>query len=377
MYCKRLLFRCALTLMGTMVGLLFCELALRITGYEGDDDKLNTVYHPALGTVNKDSWILNFKIDVKKQTAVSIRGQSVPLEKEPGETRILFIGDSGTEAPYLPVKETFPHLFKNLLDHREPNNRVRAINAGVWGMTTVDEYHFLKEELLALKPDIVVLGLFMANDINFNLGHSAEQIRYRPTFDFLAYLKDHSALVHFLYFRVLALNEKHHFVRANILARKSVVPLKFGLIDSNGFHMLNYPVGEIATYMKKSSDLMDHAFDILRNLFHEFQVLGSVHHFAFRVLLIPTPSSIAQRLVILHHPRILEDINESGVKLKKSDLDFTKPTRRVLQICDELKVTCIDPTSRMQRIGLSVFFPEDEHLTRIGHEAVAEQLLAH
>jgi len=373
---KLLLFRCVLVLASTVVALLLCEIALRITGYEGGDQRLNTVYYPALGTVRKDSWILDFKVDPIKQTHVSIRGQKIPLKKEPGERRILFIGDSGTEAPYLPIEKSFPLVFKKRLDQRNRGNNLRAINAGVWGMTTIDEYHFLKQELLVLKPDVVVLGLFMANDINFNLGHTAKQIRIRPTFDLLAYLKDRSVLVHFLYLRALAINNRYKLVRTDVLAERSLIPVELGLIDSYGFHMLNYPVGEVATYMKRSSDLIEHAFGILRTVLHQFKQLGSKHGFAFRVLFIPTPSAVVQRLTILHHPRILEDINASGAKISESDLDFSKPTRRVLEICDELGITCIDPTSRLRRIGLTVFFPQDEHLTEVGHEAVAEYLLA-
>lgn len=215
----------------------------------------------------------------------------------------------------------------------------------------------------------------MANDINFNLGHTAKQIRIRPTFDLLAYLKDRSVLVDFLYLRTLAINERYKLVRTDVLAERSLIPVKLGLIDSYGFHMLNYPVGEVATYMKRSSDLIEYAFVILRTVLYQFKQLARAQGFTFRVLLIPTPSAVAQRLMILHHPQILDDINATGVKVSESDLDFAKPTRRVMAICEELEISCIDPTSRMRRIGLSVFFPRDEHLTEIGHEAVAEHLL--
>ena len=99
----------------------------------------------------------------------------------------------------------------------------------------------------------------MANDINFNLGHTAKQIRIRPTFDLLAYLKDRSVVVHFLYLRALAINNRYKLVRSDVLAERSLIPVELGLIDSYGFHMLNYPVDEEATYMKKSSDLIQHA----------------------------------------------------------------------------------------------------------------------
>ena len=85
----------------------------------------------------------------------------------------------------------------------------------------------------------------------------------------------------------------------------------------------------------------------------------------------------AGRLRILHHPEILRELAEQGVVVKKSELDFGLPTRRVMELCAELELSCLDPTARMRRIGMQVFYPGDEHPTRIGHMALARELLAH
>lgn len=372
---KVCLSRFILIAIGICIGLSISELYLRFFGYQGNNDRLNTIYLPALGTVRKDSWILEFSANPSRSSHVSIRGQIIPIKKRPHEQRILFIGDSGTEAPYLPIADTYPLVFKRLLNHKKPNNKITVINAGVWGMTTIDEYHFLKEELIYLGPDVVILGLFMANDINFNLGHSRTRISHQPSSDLIAYLKDRSALVHFLYLSALRLNSRYHLFSPIDFGATSLVPVELTLIDSYGFHMLNYPLGEVATYMQKSSSLIDQAFQILKTMFIKFKIMAAENNFQFRVILIPTPSAVAERLTILHHPQVLSDINAQGIPLEESDLDFQKPTRRVLEICAELDIPCLNPTRSFKRIGLSVFFPEDEHLTKTGHEILARQLM--
>ncbi len=375
MRAKTILFRCASVAVGVAAGLLVCELGLRWVGYAGDEERLNRVFVPAFGAVRKDSWVVDFRLDPARQSEVSIRGQRFPIQKPAGETRILFLGDSGTEGAHVSLSDTYPLQFQKLLDRKHPGNRVRVINAGVWGMTTIDEFHFLKEELILLEPDAVVVGLFMANDINFNLGHSQSRVQHRPRSKAVAHLEDRSALVHFLYLKALALNDRYKWINTATLAETRLIPVEFGLFDAYGFHMLSYPAGEVATYMKKPSALVDRAFNVLRAIFGQFKALSSAQGFVFRVVLIPTPSAVAQRLTILHHPNILQELRVQGIEVRESDLDFALPTRRVLAICKDLDIECFDPTRRMKQIGLSVFFEGDEHLTPIGHRAVAQELI--
>ena len=52
------------------------------------------------------------------------------------------------------------------------------------------------------------------------------------------------------------------------------------------------------------------------------------------------------------------------------------PTARVKELCERRGIPCIDPTERMRAIGMSVFFPDNEHTTVVGHEALARELVA-
>lgn len=371
---RQRLFRLVAISLGVLAGLLVLELGLRLLGYAGAADRTHRVFDPRYGTVQKDSWIFDFEIDPARHHAVELRGQHIPLAKPAGERRVLFIGDSGTAGAFLPIEQSFPLRFEQLLRGRDPDTRVRAINAGVWGMTTIDEYHLLRDKLLPLQPDVVVLGLFMANDINFNLGHRQRRLHHRAP-PLLDGLRRHSALGHLLFLQALALNQRFRVFEAEDLGSRWV-PIELSLVDERGMSMLSYPAGEVALYMREPSALVDEAFAVLRDVLAQLQRLGRDAGFELRVLLIPTPSAVTGRLNVLHHPNILHELRSAGVRVQSADLDFGLPTRRVLSICEELDLPCVDSTRRLAKLGLSAFFEGDEHPSAAAHGLLAEALLS-
>jgi lysophospholipase L1-like esterase len=370
---KRIAARAAALLFGVVLALAVAELGLRVIGYAGAQERLTRRFHPRYGTVNADSWIFGFEIDERRHSAVDLRGQLIPLRKPPGETRVLFIGDSATEGAFVSLSQSYPLRFQQLLRARDPRTVVRAINAGVWGMTTLDEYHLLRDKLLPLRPDAVVVGLFLANDINFNLGHRQQRLRHvAPAW--IDGARQHSALAHFLFLQALALNQRHRWVRSDRLG-STWTDTPIGLVDEYGFHMLSYSAGEVALYMRRPSRLVDEAFRVLESAFAALQALGRQHGFALRVLLIPTPSAVLGRLAVLHHPHVLRELGEQGVRVREADLDYALPARRVLAICRTLELSCVDATPELARLGRAAFFAADEHPTAAGHDALARALL--
>jgi hypothetical protein len=240
-------------------------------------------------------------------------------------------------------------------------------------MTTIDEYHLLADKLLPLAPDVVVIGLFMSNDINWNLGHAQKRLHYAMP-RWLDLARQHSALAHCLFLQALALNQRYRIAASDRLGARWL-PLQLGLVDSYGLSMLSYPAGELALYMRKPSTLADEAFAVLEDVLAQFIALGRKHAFAVRVLLIPTPSATLGRLAILHHPDLLHELRTQGVDISQDQLDFGLPTRRVLEICERLALPCVDPTARFRQLGLSAFFAGDEHPSIAGHDALAHALL--
>jgi lysophospholipase L1-like esterase len=85
--------------------------------------------------------------------------------KSPGERRILVLGDSITLADYVDEQDSFPILTERLLGedgHRE----AKVINAGLPGASTKDEYYEYLEVREQLKPDAVIVAMYLNDVIN-------------------------------------------------------------------------------------------------------------------------------------------------------------------------------------------------------------------
>jgi hypothetical protein len=358
---------------------LFCsaavlELGLRAFGHTVAKPRVERVFDPRYGEVPRDSWIFEFAIDPARHHAVDLRGQFIALEKPAAETRVLFVGDSATEGALVAPEDAYPRVFERIVRARSPRQQVRAINAGVWGMTTIDEYHLLRDKLLPLAPDVVVVGLFMANDINFNLVHRERRRAGGPP-AWIDAARARSAFADALFLQVLRLGERRRGAPDDATVPRWM-PVEMRLIDERGLRMANYPEGELATYLRRPSRLTERAFDVLRAVLRDFRALGDARGFVVRVLVIPSPSAVAGRLDIRAHPDILAELQARGVVLSRGDLDVGLPLRRVLAICEEIGIACIDPTARLRRLGATAFFPRDEHPTRAAHRALAESLAA-
>ncbi|MHC4470514.1 MAG: SGNH/GDSL hydrolase family protein, partial [Planctomycetota bacterium] len=158
------------------------ELCLRIAGYRFDpseayaggesfDELTETrIYSPH----PRFLWTLHpsTRIDVPERGFVDIltnslglRGKEPPLEKEPGELRVLCLGDSVTFGLGLRDGEPWPdRLAKALRRSLAPSGkRVRVVNGAVPGWSSVQGMRLL-DEMSWLEPDFVVFW-FGLNDV--------------------------------------------------------------------------------------------------------------------------------------------------------------------------------------------------------------------
>lgn len=102
--------------------------------------------------------------------ADGFRGPDFPKNKPPGTIRIAVIGDSYTQAMQVPEEDTFAAVAARVLAQCPwlKGKRVEALNFGVDGYGTAQELVTLREKVWAYQPDIVVLAVFLGNDIRNN-----------------------------------------------------------------------------------------------------------------------------------------------------------------------------------------------------------------
>ena len=85
-------------------------------------------------------------------------------ELDRSKRKILVLGDSYTFGLYVDDKETYPSVLGDLIGKQMPDYQV--INAGYTdGHETDQQYVWLKHNIAKLHPKIVILGVFLGNDI--------------------------------------------------------------------------------------------------------------------------------------------------------------------------------------------------------------------
>ena len=96
-----------------------------------------------------------------------LRGPETSIEKPPSTYRILNLGDSVVMGWGVHMEDTYGQRLESLLqDNAADNSNFEVINAGVPGWSLENELSYLQAEGLKYKPDLVVLDLTIANDIN-------------------------------------------------------------------------------------------------------------------------------------------------------------------------------------------------------------------
>ena len=375
------LVKAILTLGGFIAALAALEIALRIIPYEGhrERDKLSSRFKPYYNSPDPHlDEIHSVPADADPAALLTVNGQRISIAKPAGERRIVFIGDSGTLGSGVSLEASFPIRVKTLLESTTPERRVSVLNAGRKGLSTVGERRLFEDDLVRLKPDSVVLGLFMANDINFNLAHADAETLTVPNAAFLRlfYLvRRHSALAHFSYQRMLALNASRGIVRRLGLQHSPWVPIEFRLIDERGFNLISYLDGEAALYFKSPSRLVSEAFELLGNELVKLRdVVGNAGG-DFSIVIIPTLADLTGTFLVATYPDTVRSMEAEGLRINLDELDVTLPRKRMLEICAAARLRCVDPTERLRSLGAEALLPGDDHLSEAGHQAVAEQLV--
>ncbi len=179
-----------------LLPLVMGEVVCRIAGYGPGEDFLRWTDDADLQYVpvaNQQTWfgredpqtgetLLPIRINNHGQ-----RGPDYPEAKPAHEKRLVCLGDSLTFGPGVRDEETYPARLQNLLT----DDQVRVINAGVNGWATWHYRRFAETKLLDLDPDLLVLGLYPANDMVL-------VERQKTAFNLpLAQLDEHSALYRF------------------------------------------------------------------------------------------------------------------------------------------------------------------------------------
>lgn len=106
-----------------------------------------------------------------------LRDREIPYEKPQDTRRVIFLGDSMTAGMQVEQADTFVKQLESGLQAADPN--WETINAGVNAFGTDNELLFYQLEVHQYEADVVVLAMYLANDIYNN--HRELEVRLSGT----------------------------------------------------------------------------------------------------------------------------------------------------------------------------------------------------
>jgi lysophospholipase L1-like esterase len=115
--------------------------------------------------------------------ALGLRGPELG-PKLPGETRVLFLGDSLVYGQGVADDETVPFALEQALRARAPERLWTVVNAGHRAYGTAQELGLLEELGARIAPDVVVLGWYWNDVVERAIGPTYEEFRARGEFAF-------------------------------------------------------------------------------------------------------------------------------------------------------------------------------------------------
>ncbi len=110
--------------------------------------------------------------------SLGLRDREIGYQKGPQTTRILFLGDSMTAGMQVPLQDTFVKVLESGLNE-SGSREWEAINGAVNAFGTDNELIFYRLEGQKYQPDVVVLAMYLANDIYNN--HRELELRLSGT----------------------------------------------------------------------------------------------------------------------------------------------------------------------------------------------------
>jgi len=170
---KRIIFFFILFFLIFAAFILLGEVSIRaydcLSGKGGNvwlpDEYLGVRHAPNSDFVYYEDWSKEFSFR-HKTNSLGLIGEEIRANKPSNVFRILVLGDSFTEALQVEKDKNFCKQLEYLLNksYSTDNKRFEVINAGMSNYSPIQEYLFLKRELLRLNPDMIILQMF-TNDV--------------------------------------------------------------------------------------------------------------------------------------------------------------------------------------------------------------------
>lgn len=168
---RKFLFNIVLLLLSTVIGLVVVEMGLRAfhpqnlsRSYKTRDGLIILrPNHQGISTSATASH--EYRIN-----SLGMRDREHQIEKRANTFRVMILGDSFMEALQVDFDHVFAKLLEDKLNEGMPKPQsIEVINIAVSGWGTDEQLTYLTRHGLSLKPDLILVGMTLNNDVYDNL----------------------------------------------------------------------------------------------------------------------------------------------------------------------------------------------------------------
>jgi len=307
-----------------------------------------------------------------------------PYSYAENKLRIAVLGDSFIQALQVHQHETIPEVIEAGFSRQGLNPIV--YNFGVSSIGTIHQYKIFQEEVVPLKPDIVILSFF-PNDLVDNSPHYKHE-RPQLTPQYLFAENGEIQIKAFdlesqdgqLIMYETPLNPTNELKRASkIIDVVKALSIKFKFLKSLEFFKLrlidhfglrtdyDYPFD---VYRKEYPPALEESMRVTCYLMEQLHQYCQRNGIRFMVVLLP-----AREQVLPQYWK--EHILQRRYILSLDQFDLQKPTRLVENFLREKGIPCLNalPAFEKSKYKKKYYYSFDHHFTAAGQKAVADMIL--
>lgn len=271
--------------------------------------------------------------------------------KQPGSKRIMILGDSLVLSVQVPFEQTFGEQLERRLNEGSGQNiTYRVVNAGVQGYGPVEQLLLFRRLVDEVRPDVVVMTIFVGNDAEEALTSEIKLAPARPTLDVL---------------RESVITRLRRTVRRSMVLQVLRLRVREALSRFQGPSAPPEPPHQ--TYAADPAPRIARGIaltrDIVETLAREAEQAGA------RTVIVLMPARF--QIDDADYGRLRDIVAQAG-----GDLQRDAATERFASALAETGLPVLDllPVLREAPPGPDLFFKENIHLTRRGHEIVGDAL---
>lgn len=291
------------------------------------------------------------------ETDLAINGVGVRDDEEigpkaPDEKRVVILGDSLVLSVQVPFEQTFGERLEAWLNAHASGGRHRVINAGVQGYGPVQEALFFEALAPRVQPDLVIVTVFVGNDAE-EAYQAAALLDGPPPERAISNARD------------TLRTELRRVVRRSMVLQ--IVRLRVNAVLTRMGFSFSAPEPPHQTYAANPAPRIEAGLDAARRAVERIAATASSRGARTAVVLMPARFQIDDP----DYGRLKAIVAEAGGNLVRD-----AATERFDAALAPVSVPRLDllPGLRAARPGPDLFFQTNVHLTRRGHEVVAEAL---